>query len=101
MSDANRYNGAQLILAFLAGTAAGAAAALLAAPGSGAETRETLRRWGRDAHDKAGRVPYALRDAAMRAAEAAREAFQEALESQKSEPIDEIEASSSERSKAS
>lgn len=101
MSDSNRYNGAQLILAFLAGTAAGAAAALLAAPGSGAETRETLRRWGKDAQDKAGRVPNALREAATRAAEAARDAFQEALEAQETEAVGELDAEVAEKSKAS
>ena len=80
MSEGNRYNGAQLILSFLAGAAAGAAAALLAAPAAGTQTRETLKGWAKDAHGKAGRVPHALRDAATRATEAAKVAFQEALE---------------------
>jgi gas vesicle protein len=88
MSEGNRYNGAQLILAFLGGAAVGAAAALLAAPGSGAETRDHLKRWGKDAQDVAGRVPNALRDAATRAAEAAKEAFHDALEVEETKELE-------------
>ena len=90
MSQDNRYNGAQLILAFLGGAAMGAAAALLAAPHTGAETRDQLKRWGKDAQDVAGKVPNALRDAATRAAEAAKQAFHDALEA---EDAKELEAS--------
>lgn len=82
MSEGNRYNGAQLILAFLGGAAMGAAAALLAAPHTGAETRDHLKQWGKDAQGVAGKVPNALRDAATRATEAAKEAFHEALEAE-------------------
>jgi gas vesicle protein len=85
MSQDNRYNGAQLILAFLGGAAVGAAAALLAAPHTGAETRDQLKQWGKDAQGVAGKVPNALRDAATRAAEAAKEAFHDALEAEDAE----------------
>ena len=56
--------------------------ALLAAPHTGAETRDQLKQWGKDAQGVAGKVPNALRDAATRAAEAAKGAFHEALEAE-------------------
>lgn len=79
MSTENRYSGAHLILAFLAGAVGGACAALLTAPQSGTETRSSLRGWARDAQGSAGRVPDALRSAYKRATVAAKEAFTEAL----------------------
>jgi len=66
MSDDRGTSGTALLLAFLAGAAAGAVVALLAAPKSGREMRETIGGWARD-----GRA----RDAASRAARAARRAF--------------------------
>ena len=57
MSDNNHYGGAHLLLAFIAGGIAGAAVALLSAPQSGAESRDTLTRMARDAQGKAVRVP--------------------------------------------
>ena len=49
MRNGNGYGGAHLMLAFIAGAAAGAAAALLTAPRPGTETREAVRGWARDA----------------------------------------------------
>jgi gas vesicle protein len=77
MSHHEGYGGAHLLLAFIAGGVAGAATALLLTPHSGPETRDTLRGWSREAQDKAGRVPVALRRAFHDASEAARRAFSE------------------------
>ncbi len=80
MSNENRYSGAHMALAFLAGAAAGAVAAVLSAPQSGRETREQVRKWAQDVGDKATHVPGAVRQASSRAFEAARGAFRESLE---------------------
>ncbi len=79
MSDDSRYGGAHLLIAFLAGAAAGAAVAFLTAPRSGRETRAKVRAWAQDVGDKATRFPGAMKDAYGRAAGAAKEAFAEAL----------------------
>ena len=84
MSNGNRYSGAHLLLAFLAGAATGAVAALLNAPSSGREARDNVREWARGAQGKATRVP-ALREAADRAMQAAKIAFNEALEETKAD----------------
>jgi gas vesicle protein len=76
----NNYSGAHLIIAFLAGAAAGAAVALLTAPQAGSETRDTVRGWARDAHGRVEKIPMAVREAYGRATTAARDAFVEALE---------------------
>lgn len=76
MSDTN--NGSAILLAFLAGAATGAAVALLTAPKSGRETRETLHSWAEEARAKAGRFPHAMGAAYHRAAAAAKDAFIEA-----------------------
>ena len=80
MSDQNRYGVAHLLLAFMAGAVAGACAAVLTAPQSGSETRDTLRGWARDAQGRAPRLPDALRGAYLEATAAAKKAFVEALE---------------------
>ncbi len=86
MSESNRYGGAHLLIAFLAGAAAGAVAAYLTAPRSGRELRQDLREWAGDVREKATRVPHAVRAAYSRASEAAKTAFVEALhEAEKSE----------------
>ncbi len=43
MSDGERFGGASLLMAFLAGAAVGAAVALLTAPKSGEETRRQIK----------------------------------------------------------
>ena len=79
MRDDNCYSGAHLLLAFVAGGIAGAAVALLAAPQSGNETRDTIRGLARGAQGKAVRVPEALRRAYAEASEAAKKAFSESF----------------------
>jgi gas vesicle protein len=67
MDDGKRINGTHLLLAFIAGAAAGAAIALLTAPRSGAATRQWLRDLGVGAgHDAQARYGRA-RDAVSRA----------------------------------
>jgi gas vesicle protein len=79
MSDTNRYGGAHLLIAFLAGAAAGAAVAYLTAPRSGRETREQMKGWADDVRGKAVRVPHAVREAYTKATDAAKTAFVQAL----------------------
>ena len=79
MSEGNGYSGVQVVLAFLAGAATGAAVALLTAPQSGSETRGTIHAWSREAGGKAARLPEALRHAYREASRAAGKAFNEAL----------------------
>lgn len=85
MSDQNCYGGAHLMLAFLAGAAAGAAVALMTAPKPGKETRDTLKGWAKDAQNKVERVPIALKEAYEKASVAAKEAFTESLERSRAE----------------
>ena len=62
----HRGSGAELLLAFLVGAAAGAAVALLTTPRSGPEMRDSLATWLRQS---------GLKDAMSRAATATRDAF--------------------------
>jgi gas vesicle protein len=66
MSEDRGPSGSSLLLAFLAGAAAGAVVALLTSPKSGREMRESVATWAR----KSG-----ARDAMDRAVRSAREAF--------------------------
>jgi gas vesicle protein len=66
MSEGRNVSGGSLVLAFLAGAAAGAIVALLTAPKNGRETRESVAEWAR----RTG-----VGDALSRATRAAREAF--------------------------
>lgn len=68
MSD--RFSGSHVLVAFLAGAAAGAVVALLTAPKSGRETREDIKDFGRNFAGTAQKVPGALRSASTAAAEA-------------------------------
>lgn len=79
MSENCRYSGAHILIAFVAGAAAGAVVALLTAPQSGRETREKVQAWAVDLKDKACKVPDATREALGRATAAAKSAFAEAL----------------------
>jgi gas vesicle protein len=81
-----RYSGAHLLIAFLAGTAAGAAVTLLYAPRTGRDTRDRLGGWIRDAQSRATRVPHAVRVAIDRSIEAAQEAFDEAMKEETQPP---------------
>lgn len=64
MSDDRSGSGFNLLLAFLAGAAAGAAVALLTTPKSGSEMRESVASWAR----RSG-----VQDAVSRAVRASRE----------------------------
>lgn len=57
MSKDNCDNAGTTLLAFLAGTAVGAAIALLTAPKTGHETREMLADYGADLREKARSLP--------------------------------------------
>lgn len=73
------FSGSAVLLAFLAGAAAGAAVALITAPKAGRETREDVRGWARDTrdrvHDRLDGTPETIRNAYGRAADAARRAY--------------------------
>ncbi len=72
MSEDRGVSAGTLLLAFLAGAAAGAVVALLTTPKSGREMRESVASWAR----RSG-----TREALDRAARAARDAFDAARES--------------------
>ena len=65
MSEERGVSGGSLLLAFLAGAAAGAVVALLTAPKSGREMRESVESWVRrgGARDAVDRAVRAARDA--------------------------------------
>ena len=65
MSDERGISGGNLVLAFLAGAAAGAVVALLTSPKNGPEIRESLASWLRrsGASDAVERAVRAARDA--------------------------------------
>jgi gas vesicle protein len=75
MTETRGFNGLQLLIAFAAGAATGAAVAYITAPRSGKETREALQVWAKDARSKASRIPQAVREAVERGANAGKEAF--------------------------
>jgi gas vesicle protein len=75
-----RGNGSGLLIAFLAGAAAGAAVALLTAPEAGRDARARLRSWARDAQGGAEKLSGAVRAAATEGVSAAKAAFNEAYE---------------------
>ena len=75
----NGYAGTTILLAFVAGAASGAIAALLLAPKSGRETRDDLKQLGTAVGRTAVQVPSAVRAAYDSAASAAVVAFNETL----------------------
>jgi gas vesicle protein len=75
MSDHTKTSTGAVLLAFAAGAAAGAVAALLLAPRKGRETRELLASTAKGAKDLVTRVPEAVREAG----DAGRRAFTEAV----------------------
>jgi gas vesicle protein len=78
VNDNGRYGGAHLLVAFVAGAAAGAAVALLTTPKTGRESREQMRAWAADLGDKASRAAGAVQTAYGRAVEAGKDAFAQA-----------------------
>jgi len=83
VSENSRYGGAHLLVAFVAGAAAGAAVALLTTPKTGRESREQIRTWAADLGEKASRASGAVQSAYGRATEAAKEAFSQAMANRK------------------
>ena len=77
------FSGNQLLMAFFGGALTGVAIALLTAPQSGSETRQTVRGWVGSARDRASRIPGALRTAGERAGSAAKEAGERAADAAK------------------
>jgi gas vesicle protein len=75
MTESQSSNGLQLLVAFAAGAAAGAAVAYITAPRSGKETRDALQVWANDARSKASRLPQAVKEAVERGTQAGKEAF--------------------------
>jgi len=73
------FTSAHVMLAFLTGAAAGAAAAFLTAPRSGADTRQWISESMATRRDEIGKLPPALRAAYDAAAEAAKGAYKDAL----------------------
>ena len=65
MSEERNVSGGSLLLAFLAGAAAGAVVALLTAPKNGREMRESVGSWVRrsGASDAVNRAVHAVREA--------------------------------------
>ena len=63
---ANNDNGAGILLAFIAGAAVGAAAALLFAPASGEETREYLGQKAKEGRERAAEAARQGREALNR-----------------------------------
>jgi gas vesicle protein len=77
MTESRGFSGTQLLMAFMAGAATGAAVAFMTAPRTGKETREALTTWAMDAREKAARIPQAMRDAVDQGTRAGKEAFAE------------------------
>lgn len=74
------FGGVHILVAFIAGAAAGAVVALLTAPQSGKETREKVRDWAEDVKTKASEIPGAVQEAYGRAADAAKRAFRQKVD---------------------
>lgn len=79
MNNNSGFSGSTVLVALLAGAAAGAAVALLTAPKAGRETREELKQLGNNVARTASKVPSAMRAAYDRAAPAAVDAFKEKM----------------------
>lgn len=63
MTEGTKANLSTGVLAFLAGAAAGAIAALLLTPLTGSESRSRLEKAARRTRELAGRIPTAVQDA--------------------------------------
>jgi gas vesicle protein len=73
-------NGLAVLMAFVGGAVAGAAAALLLAPVSGEEARQKLIDLASVGKDKVARMPKAIASAYSQASEVAKDAFSEAYD---------------------
>lgn len=79
MSDEHRCSAAQILVAFLAGAAVGAAVALLTTPRTGKENREKVSDWMKRAGEEARGAAPGVRDAVSKAVQAAGEAIDNAF----------------------
>ena len=73
MNDTRGFSFGQLLIAFLAGAAAGTAVVLLTAPRSGRETRDALQGWAREVRGKSSRFAEAAERAKAAFADSMRE----------------------------
>ena len=78
MSDTRAFNASHVLLAFLAGAAVGAVTALLTAPRTGRETRDSIRETAHNVKDRAVGAVERTYERASRATQAAREALRTA-----------------------
>ena len=83
MSHQNQGIGSSILLAFVAGAAVGAAAALLFAPASGIETRAYVNRRAREARDRATQAAEQGREIFNRQRENITTAFDRARQAQR------------------
>jgi len=81
-SDRSGWRGSHLAIAFALGALAGAAAALLLAPQSGAKTRRKVRDTVRKARESLGDLHGTVESSWRRAARAARTVLDDALDDQ-------------------
>lgn len=79
MNGPRSFSGTQILIAFVAGAAAGTAVALLTAPRSGRETRNAVQGWAREVSGKASRLPHAVGQAFEQASHAGKAAFAETM----------------------
>jgi len=79
-TEGGGFKGSHVLVAFLAGAAAGAIIAYLSAPESGRRSRERLKKTARSAERAAREAPARLRDSWFRAADAARSILEDALD---------------------
>jgi gas vesicle protein len=89
MREDNSYSGAHVLLAFVAGAVTGAAVALLTAPQSGSDTRESIRGWAREGQATAVRLPETLAAAYHRAVDAAKRTFNKELRERTDDDVSE------------
>jgi gas vesicle protein len=79
-TEGGGFKGSHVLVAFLAGAAAGAIIAYLTAPEPGRRSRERIKKAARSAEQAAREAPSRLRESWSRAAEAARDILEDALE---------------------
>jgi gas vesicle protein len=79
-TEGGGFKGSHLLVAFLAGAAAGAILGYLTAPESGRRSRERVKKAARSAERAVREAPTRLRDSWARAAEAVRDTLEDALD---------------------
>ncbi|HZM70100.1 MAG TPA: YtxH domain-containing protein [Candidatus Cryosericum sp.] len=79
-TEGGGFKGSHILVAFLAGAAAGAIIAYLTAPESGRRNRERVKKAARSVERAAREAPARLSDSWFRAADAARTILEDALD---------------------